>query len=250
MRPFWTLVRRELGSLFFSWTGYVVIALVLFLLGLISWDLLDRINGEATPQPLTSLFYSTIFFWGILVVAAPVITMRSFALEKASGTYETLMTSPVTDLQVVMAKFTGAMAFYTLMSLPLLSWIFVAQPFCNDSKVVEPGTIASTFLGILLWGSLYISLGCLASAVTRSQIIAVILSMAAGASLFVIGYYATTFSSQTGWKGQFFAHVGLTEHMENFARGVVDTRPVVFYLSFTVFFLFLTLKVVESRRWK
>ena len=250
MRAYWTLVRRELGALFFSWIGYVVIAVVLFLLGMISWDLLDRLNGEANDQPLTSVFYSTIYFWGILLLAAPVITMRSFALEKSSGTYETLMTSPVTDFQVVMAKFSGAMAFYGLMCLPLLSWLFVARPFSNDSTVLEAGTIASTFLGIILWGSLYISLGCLASAFTRSQIIAVILSMASGAGLFVIGYFATAASAQTGWKGQLFAHLGLTEHMQNFARGVVDTRPVIFYLSFTVLFLFFTLKVVESRRWK
>src|SRR5205823_13928014 len=91
MQVFCTLVRRELGALFFSWIGYVVIAVVLFLLGLISWDLLDRLNGEAIDQPLTSVFYSTIYFWGILLLAAPVITMRSFALEKSSGTYETLM---------------------------------------------------------------------------------------------------------------------------------------------------------------
>lgn len=250
MRAYWTLVRRELGALFFSWIAYVVIAVVMLLLGLISWDLLERLNNEAIDQPLTSVFYSTIYFWGILLLAAPVITMRSFALEKSSGTYETLMTSPVNDLEVVLAKFSGAMAFYALMCLPLLSWLFVARPFSNDSTVLEPGTIASTFLGILLWGSLYISLGCLASAITRSQIIAVILSMAAGAGLFVVGYFSTAFNSQPGWRGEIFAHLGVTEHMQNFARGIVDTRPVVFYVSFTLFFLFLTLKVVESRRWK
>ena len=250
MRAYWTLLRRELGALFFSWIGYVVIAVVLFLLGLSSWDLLERLNGEAIDQPLTSIFYSTIYFWGILLLAAPVITMRSFALEKSSGTYETLMTSPVTDLQVVLAKFSGAMAFYALMCLPLLSWVFVARPFSNGATMLDGGTIVSTFLGILLWGSLYVSLGCLASALTRSQIIAVILSVASGAALFLIGYFATALSSQPGWKGQVLAHLGLPEPMQDFARGVIDTRPLVFYLSFSTLFLFLTLKVVEGRRWK
>ncbi len=250
MRAYWTLVQRELGAHFFSWAGYVVIAVVLFLLGLSSVDLLQRLNGEAIDQPLPGVFYSSWYFWLILMLATPVITMRSFALEKFSGTYETLMTTPVSDWQVVMAKFSGAMAFYAIMCLPLLSWLFVAKPFTHNSIVFEQGTVAGTFLGILLWGSLYISLGCLASAITRSQIIAAIISVAAGVSLFLLSYISGNFTSQPGWKAQIFAHLGLTEHMQDFARGVVDTRPVLFYLSFTALFLFLTLKVVESRRWK
>ena len=86
MQAYWTLVRRELGGHFFSWTGYVVIAAVLLLLVLSFVDLLQKFNGEAVDQPLTSLFYSTLYFWLILLLAAPVITMRSFAAEKASGT--------------------------------------------------------------------------------------------------------------------------------------------------------------------
>jgi len=250
MQAYCTLVRRELGAMFFSWTGYVVIAVVLFLLGLSSVDLLQKLNGEAIDQPLTGVFYSTMYFWLILLLAAPVITMRSFALEKFSGTYETLMTTPVSDLQVVLAKFTGALAFYVVMCLPLLSWLIVARPFSTIANMFDFGTIASTFLGIVLWGSLYMSLGCLASALTRSQIIAAIVSVASGVSLFMMSFISMKFTAQTGWKAQLFAHVGLTEHMKDFARGVVDSRPVVFYLSFTIFFLFLTLKVVESRRWK
>src|SRR3954467_11367475 len=128
MRAYWTLVRRELGSHFFSWTGYVVISAVLLVDGLEFWDLLAKFNGEAIDQPLTGVFYSTLYFWLILLLASPVITMRSFAHEKASGTFETLMTTPVGDWQVVLAKFTGALAFYTLMCLPLLLWVFLARP--------------------------------------------------------------------------------------------------------------------------
>src|SRR5438876_7949186 len=158
MRVYWTLVRRELGGHFFSWAGYVVIAAVLFLIGLISVLLLWPLNGVAIDQPLTSVFYSTWYLWLILMLATPVITMRSFAMEKFSGTYETLMTTPVSDRQVVMAKFSGALAFYTLMCLPLLSWLFVVRPFTNTSTIFDGGTVAGAFLGILLWGSLYISL--------------------------------------------------------------------------------------------
>jgi ABC-2 type transport system permease protein len=249
MQAYWTLVRRELGAHFFSWTGYVVIAVVLLLLGLSFVDLLDKFNGVAVDLPLTSLFYSTLYFWLILLLASPVITMRSFAGEKASGTFETLMTTPVSDVQVVLGKFTGALLFYLIMCLPLLSWVFIARPYSNDPGIIDFGAVCSTLLGLVLWGCLYMALGCLASAITRSQIIAVILSLAMGISLFMLSYFAMGAVSVTDWKSQ-FAYLGLIDYMKDFARGVVDTRPLVFYLSSTVFFLFLTLKVVESRRWK
>lgn len=250
MRAFWTLARRELGSYFFSWTGYVVIAAVLFLMGYSFHNLLLALNTEPTPQPITEVFYGTMYFWIILLVAAPVITMRSFAQEKSSGTFETLMTTPVSDLQVVLAKFTGAMIFYLLMWLPLVACLVIIRHFSHEPTVLEPATVISTFAGILLLGAMYMALGCLASALTRSQIIAAIISFAGGISLFLLSFVSMTFVVKTGWQAQLFSYVGLIEHMQDFARGVIDTRPLVFYLSVTFFLLFLTLRVVESRRWK
>src|SRR5687767_4654708 len=100
MQVFFTLLRRELGTYFHSMTGYVIIAAVLGLLGLSLIDTLSALSSEATDAPLTEAFYSTFYFWLILLLTTPVITMRTFALEKFSGTYETLMTAPVSDLQV------------------------------------------------------------------------------------------------------------------------------------------------------
>src|SRR5437773_1717194 len=178
MRAYWTLARRELGSYFFSWTGYVVIAAVLFLLGSSFNNLLGALNAEATDRPVTEVFYGTMYFWIILLVAAPVITMRSFAQEKSSGTFETLMTTPVSDLQVVLAKFSGALIFYALMWLPLVACLLVIRHFSHEPSVLEGPTLLSTFAGILLLGAMYMALGCLASALTRSQIIAAIISFA------------------------------------------------------------------------
>lgn len=249
MQAFRTLVRRELGAHFFSWTGYVIIAAVLFLVGWSFANLLLALNTEASDRPVTELFYSTYYFWLIVLMAAPIITMRSFALEKYSGTFETLMTTPVSDLQVVLAKFTGAWLFYALMWLPLAGCLFIVRHYSNDVSVLDPGTVASMFVGIFLLGGLFMALGCFASAVTRSQIIAAVVSLALGISLFLLSFVAMNLSGSAGWQGQFFTQVGMIEHMQDFARGVVDSRPVVFYVSLTVLFLFLTLKVVESRRW-
>jgi ABC-2 type transport system permease protein len=115
MQAYWTLTRREVSGYFLSLTGYVIIAAALFLLGFSFVVLLVNLQQETTPMPITEVFYLTPFFWFILLLSTPVITMRLFALEKFSGTFETLMTAPVTDLQVVLAKFTAGIVFYIVM---------------------------------------------------------------------------------------------------------------------------------------
>jgi ABC-2 type transport system permease protein len=250
MQAYLTLIRRELGSHFYSWTGYVVIACVVFLLGFSFNGLIVALNSEPTDRPVTQMFFGSLYFWLIVLIAAPIITMRSFAQEKNSGTFETLMTAPVSDLQVVLAKFTGAMIFYVLMWLPLLACLLIIRYYSAAGMQLDPETVGTAFLGIVLLGCLYTSMGCLASALTKSQIIAAIVSIAAGVALFGVSFIAMAFSTQTGLASQLFTHLGLVDHMKDFARGVVDTRPLVLYLSLTALFLFLTHKAVESRRWK
>jgi len=250
MRTYRTLVRRELGSYFVSWTGYVVIGVVVFLFGLCFSLMLQNLNTEKTEQPLMELFYNSYFFWLIMLLASPVITMRSFAHEKFSGTFETLMTTPVSDLEVVLAKFTASMIFFLLTWSPLLACVFIVRHFSNDPNVLDFGTLVSTFLGVALLGGLFISMGCFASSLTRSQIIAAMFSFALGISLFLLSFLSYAMTGEAGWMQKLFAHLSLIEHMRDFARGVVDIRPLVFYVSLTTFFLFLTLKTVESRRWK
>jgi len=169
MGPYLTLMRRELSGYFLSLTGYVIIAAAVFLLGFSFVVLLVNLQQEATPMPLTELFYITPFLWFILLLSTPVITMRLFAQEKFSGTFETLMTAPVTDLQVVLAKFSAGLVFYILMWLPLLGCLFIVRHFASDPAALDPGAVAGTFIGILLLGCLFISLGSGASALTRSQ---------------------------------------------------------------------------------
>ena len=250
MQQYLTLVRREIGSFFNSWNGYVVIAVVVFLFGLCFVNMIEVLTRHPAEQPLMEVFYNTVYFWFILLLASPMITMRSFALEKWLGTFDTLMSAPISDAVLVMAKFTGALLFYLLCWLPLLPCLWVTHLFSNDPSILDAGTVASAFLGILLLGGLFMSLGCFASALTRSQVIAAMGALFLGISLFLLSFLSMAFSGQTGWVARLFAHLSLVEHMREFARGYVDTRPVVFYLSLTALFLFLTHRVVESRRWK
>jgi ABC-2 type transport system permease protein len=239
-----------LGGYFASFAGYVVIASVLFLLGLSFNDILSKLNTEPTEMPLTEGFFIMFYFWIVFLLTTPVMTIRSFASEKFSGTYETLMTAPVGDLQVVLAKFSGALGFYILTWLPLLGYLVMLRGYSNEAASLDPWVVASTFVGILLIGGVYMAVGCFASALTRSQTVAAILSYALGLSLFLLSLRALVSAPPAGWVIKIYSHIAMTQHMEQFARGIVDTRVLAYYLSLIAFFLFLTWKVVESRRWK
>jgi len=250
MQAYLTLTRRELASYFMSMTGYVIIAAVTFLLGGTFVVLLRQLQQVPTTMPVTELFFITQFFWLILIFATPAITMRLFAFEKLSGTFETLMTAPVTDFQVVVAKFSGAMLFYCVMWLPLLGCILIVRQYTSDPAAIDVGGIGSTFLGIVMLGGLFISAGCCASSMTRSQSIAAMISLAFGATLFLLSFLAGQANADGSVIWQILSFFALTNQMHDFARGVVDTRAVVLLVSTTLFFLFLTLRIVESRRWK
>ncbi len=249
MNIFWTLLRRELSAFFLSLTGYVIIAAVTLLTGLSFVVLVQNLGSDPSPMPVTEMFYQTYFFWLIVLLAAPVITMRLFALEKAAGTFETLMTTQVGDAQVVAAKFTASLVFYLITWLPLLACLFIVRHFTNQSGL-DAGTVGGMFLGIFLTGGLFLSLGCFASSLTRSQMSAATISFVLGVSLFALGFLAEALPAAPQWSSQVIAYFGLFKQMHDFARGVVDTRTVIFYVSATFLFLFLTLRVVESRRWK
>jgi ABC-2 type transport system permease protein len=250
MRTYLTLVRRELASYFVSLTGYVLLAAVGLLLGVSFSVLLPALRQEASAAPLTVVFYDTMYFWLILLLTAPVITMRLFAQEKFSGTFETLMTAPVSDLEVVLAKFTGAWLFYAVMWLPLPLGLLALRPYTSDPSAFDVRAMQVTFLGILLVGALFIAMGCFASSLTRNQIIAAMTSFALGLSVFMLSFLSYATDDPASLVAQVAAHVSLVEHMREFVRGVVDSRWLVFYLSLTGLFLYLTLKVVEARRWK
>ena len=250
MQAYLTLVRRELGTFLFSLNGYVVIAVVALMLGLSFTEMLAALNASPTEEPLTELFYRTMFFWLVVLVATPVITMRSFALEKSSGTFETLMTAPVGDSQVVLAKFTGSMIFYFLMWTPLLVCLGMLRHYASEPFALQPMRTLTSFAGILLVGCLYVSMGIFASALTRSQVVAAMSSFAMGTAFFIASFFALTAPAKSGWWSQLFQHVSMIEHMQDFSRGFLDTRQILFYLSLTVWFLFMAVKAVESRRWR
>jgi len=250
MQAYLTLVRRELGALFVSLTGYAVMAGVLFVMGAGFALLLKDNNDIATSQPVTEQLFGSGLFWLILLVASPFITMRSFALEKHTGTFETLMTAPISDLQVTLAKFTGALIFFMLIWLPVFSYPYVVSIFSMEPVELAAGPLFATLLGMFLIGCVYMSSGCLASALTQSQVIAALNGFGIGTTLFLLSALVRLNIPQDTWQFQALLQISMLEHLEDFTRGIVDTRHLVFYVSVTTLFLYATHKVVQARRWK
>ena len=250
MRAYLTLTRRELASFFLSITGYVIIAGLAFLVGFVFLDLLAGLGTEPTPMPITQVFFNNLLLWILVALTPSVITMRLFAMEKASGTFETLTTTPASDLQIVAAKFSAAVTFFVVMWLPSLSYLFIMQHFANQPGAMDTGTVCSMYIGMFLVGCFIVSIGTFASSLTKSQVVAAMITLVAGVALLMLNWLAQNVSSSARWQTQVLQFFNLSQQMLDFTRGIIDTRVIIFYLSATFFFLFLTLRVIESRRWK
>ncbi len=189
MSIFLILLRRELAAFFLSITGYIIIAAVTLLISASFCLFINNLGSNPFLMPVTELFFNSQLFWFVLILVTPVITMRLFSLEKASGTYETLMTTPIGEMEVVMAKFTAALIFYLVAWLPTLACLFIVGHFTNQTSALDAGTLGGTFLGILLSGCLFLSMGCFASSLTQSQIVAAMLSLLIGVILFIVAFF-------------------------------------------------------------
>jgi ABC-2 type transport system permease protein len=228
-----------------------VAAITALLAGYGLLDLVERLNTGRTDAPITEIFFAdSILFWLILILITPVITMRSFASEKSQGTYEALMTAPVGDWQVVFAKYVGAMLFYLSAWIPFVAVLVALRQATGEADLLDPRAAAGALLGIGCVGSSFIAMGVFASALTRSQVIAAMTSLLLGAGLWAASLRPSIGNTSGDRVGLLLDQVSVTRHMQDFARGVVDARALAFHAGCTALFLFLTQRVVETRRWK
>ncbi|MCZ6682652.1 MAG: ABC transporter permease [Planctomycetota bacterium] len=232
------LTQRELVSSFFSPVAYVTTTLFLVFTGVFFLRNTLVAGSEASMRP-----FLDNMAW-ILVVAMPLLTMRVLSDEFASGTIETLMTAPVTDVEVVLSKFLGVLVFYTVLLLTTV--VHVALLFAYGGA--ELGVVLYGYVGMLLLGALYVSVGVFASALTKYQLVAAFIAMAVLAAFtLLVDWVARTLGGP--WR-TILGFVNILRHFDDFSKGIFDTRAVIFFLSATAFFLFLAVKVLESRRWR
>jgi ABC-2 type transport system permease protein len=247
------IAQREINAYFASPIAYVLIGFFALLFGwffyvpLAFFEQQSMQMGMNPTQALNinqmlvgpTLMNTTV----IMLFLFPLITMRTYSEEKRSGTIELLLTSPITDLQIILGKFLGAMLLYAAMLA--VTAIHMAILFIYGDPEWKP--IATGYAGLLLMGGCFLSLGLFISSLTKNQIVAAMATFAVFLMLWVINWIGTFVGPTT--QGV-LAHLSLTEHFDDFAKGIIDTKHVIYYLSFMAFGLFLTAKSVDSERWR
>ncbi len=248
------IAHKELRAYFVSPIAYVIIGGFAFLYGYFYIAILSffvrqsmqmlQMGGPPTANINEMMIRPLMQNVTVLVLfVMPMITMRTYSEEKRSGTIELLLTSPLTDLQIVLGKFLGAMALYVVMLAVTL--IHVAILFIYGNPEWKP--IATAYLGLLLLGGSFISLGLFISSLTKNQIVAAMITFAVFLFLWIITWIGSvsgpTVSGIT-------TYLSIIDHGEDFWKGVIDTTHLIYYLSFITFGLFLTVKSVDSERWR
>jgi len=253
MRNVVAIAQKEFKSYFASPIGYVLVGFWALLFGyffvtILSYFLRQSLQMGQMGQPAANvnqdllrpvLYNATILVLFIL----PAVTMRTYAEEKRSGTIELLLTSPLTDFQIIFGKFLGAMALYGVMLLVTL--IDVVLLFRYGTPEWKP--ILTAYIGLFLMGGCFISVGLFISSLTRNQVVAVMATFSVFLLLWIINWIGN-FVGPTG--ADIVNYLSIVDHYDDFAKGVIDTTHLVYYLSFITFGLFLTAKSVDSERWR
>ncbi len=248
MTAFWTLFKRELFSLFVTPLAWVLIVAFLLVQGMHFFVLVDHFSTVADvagdETPLSAFFGNTVLHYVVLFVLVPPMTMRLFAEERRSGTIETLMTAPVSAAAVVLAKYAAVLATYVAMWLPTVLYLVIL----GRTGALDWHAAASAYLGVLLVGAAYLAIGLCASALTRSQFLAMVWTGLVLLVLFVLGIGEFVARDGTAMH-EVCSYVSVWAHMNDFASGLVDSRRLVFYGSLIVLPLFVTTRAVDAWRW-
>jgi ABC-2 type transport system permease protein len=249
------IAHKELKGYFASPIGYIVIGFSAILFGWFFINLLyyfDRMamqagGGFGGPQAVNvnEMLIAPLFLnvSVILLFTLPLVTMRTYSEEKRSGTIELLLTSPLTDAQIVLGKFLGGLVLYAAMLGVTLVHMGILFAFGNP----EWRPVLTGYLGLLLMGGCFLSLGLFISSLTRNQIVAGMITFAVFLMFWVINWISTFTSPTTQ---SILNYLSITEHLNDFTRGVLDTKHLVYYVSFIAFSLFLTVRSVDSERWR
>jgi len=244
-----TLLVKEIRSFLSSLIGYIAIGVFITGIGTFMWlvptesagsNILD--NGFANIDPLFILAPWVYLF------LIPAITMRSFSEEKKTGTIELLLTRPLTEMQIVMAKYLAGVVLVLVSLLPTLIYFYSVYQLGYPKGNIDTGGMWGSYIGLLFLGAGFVAVGTFASAVSENQVIAFIMALL----LCFITYIGFDFVSSSGIFGKYDAVVkgiGMNDHYMSMSRGVIDTRDVIYFVSIIAFFNLLSKLVLQSRKW-
>lgn len=241
---FYPIFKKELRSYFSSLIAYIVLTVFLVISGYYFYTDLALFvvwGGASIQEGLWQALFHDIRL--VLLLTIPLLTMRLFAEEKKLGTIELLFTYPFRDSEILLGKFLACLTVFCVMiGLTVLYPVLLAIVY-----EVEVGPLAASYLGLFLLGAAFISCGIMVSSLTENQIVAALVS-----SGIILAFWFVDWNeaAMTPAMAEVLHHISFFEHFYNFARGVIETKDIIYFILFTFFFLFLTLRSLESRRWR
>ena len=258
MKNFVPIYKKEIKAFFSSPIAYTVIVMFQIMSGYFfysvvryydsmstyanrrhqTWEALSLMDGIFRPM------YDNISV--LLLFLVPIITMRLFAEEKKSGTIEMLFTYPLKDQEIITGKFLASLTVLVTMYIPTLLYPIIISMF---GKIEWP-VIVSTYLGLILMGMSFLSLGIFISSLTENQVIAAAGTFGMLITFWIIGWSTDFTNPGLASLGQVMAYLSLVKHFDNFVKGVIDTQDIIFYLIFNGYFLYLTYGILGSKKWR
>ena len=241
-----SLLKKEINDFLGSLIGYITIFVFLSTLGLFMWVFPGDMNILESGYAQMNTFFN-LAPW-VFLFLIPAITMRSFAEEKKSGTLELLITKPLSEIQIITAKFLAGLVLVVFSILPALVYFYSIYQLGNPVGNIDMGATWGSYIGLIFLGGAYVSIGIFASSITDNQIIAFILGV-----FLCFFFYAGIESLSTLRIFQdieiFIVKLGINEHYLSMSRGVIDTRDMLYFISLSIFFILLTKTVISSRKW-
>ncbi|OHB70422.1 MAG: hypothetical protein A2W23_06180 [Planctomycetes bacterium RBG_16_43_13] len=238
-----TLVKREVGVYFISPMAYIIITVYMLFTGYFFYAGVYGAIANGLPASYQS---ATSAMLSLTIFMMPLITMRLLAEEKNRGTFETLMTAPITDFQIVFAKFLAAVSFYILLLIPSLLYLVTLSSYAT----LDNGEVVGGYLALILLAMTLFSLGLFISSMCSNQISAGIITLIISIFLLITDILANSIQDKESIWRKLLGYVNIERHMSALVKGVVYSYDIVYLLSLVVLFLFLTVRVVESRRWR
>ena len=254
LRNIWAIAVKELRGYFVSPVAWVMMGLFALIFGVfftahlgafVAQSMQSQFGGAAPNLNVNQhLIRGVLANASVLVLfILPMVTMRAYAEEKRSGTVELLLTSPITDFEIIMGKFVGALCLY--IALVTVTFVHVGLLFSYGQPEWRP--LIAGYLGLILQGGAFIAVGLFFSSTTKNQMTAGVATFVVLLTFWIIGWFAD--SAGPTWSA-ILSYLSITQHFDDFGKGVIDTKHVIFYVSFISFWLFLTVKSLDTERWR
>ncbi|POY38468.1 gliding motility-associated ABC transporter permease subunit GldF [Solitalea longa] len=241
----YTILKKEISGFLSSMVAYVTIIFFLVITGLFLWVFPDSSILDYGYAGLDSLFYIAPYVFMFLI---PAITMRSFAEEKKEGTFELLSTSPITDWQIILGKFGAGLLLVVFALIPTIVYYYSVYELGATPGNLDSGAVTGSYIGLLLLGAAFTAIGIFSSSITNNQIVAFIIAVFLCFIAFN-GFESISSIASLGTLSSALINLGINAHYQSVSRGVLDTRDLIYFLSFAAVFLAATKTVLSARKW-